>query len=91
MKKKLSTEAFLANSVVTQNLIEEYRNNIPALATEVRLMEANPEWRDSIALLRYYRKALQILVEHEELMARYEKQYGKANREYRQHPENGMD
>jgi hypothetical protein len=63
MRKKMSPEAFLANSVVTQEVIKDYRNNIPALRTEVRMMEANPEHRDSISLLKYYKKALQILVE----------------------------
>jgi hypothetical protein len=62
MKNK-NKEAFLANAVVTQEVIKDYRNNIPALATEVRLMEATPEHRDSIILLKYYKKALQILVE----------------------------
>lgn len=90
MKTK-NKEASLANAVVTQEVVKQYAKDIPVLAMEVRMMEANPEHRDSIELLRYYKKALQILVEHQELLARYAKSHGPMNQTHRQHPENGMD
>jgi len=88
MKTK-NKEAFLANSVVTQEVIKEYRNNIPALATEVRLMEANPEWRHSIILLRFYKKALEILQRNEAARARVALEHRMMHPTW--HPEHGMD
>ena len=60
MKTK-NKEAFLANSVVTQRVIELYEAVPNALAMEVRMMERNPEDRDNKMLLPYYKKALELL------------------------------
>ena len=51
----------LANSVVTQRVIELYEAIPHALAMEVRMMERNPEDRDNKMLLPYYKKALELL------------------------------
>lgn len=86
---KTKNKEAIANNVVTQDVIREYRDNIPALARECFALAEDDRYRNS--LLRYYEKALQILVEHQELLARYAKSHGAMNQTHRQHPENGMD
>jgi hypothetical protein len=60
--RNTNKEAFLANSVVTQRVIELYEAVPNALAMEVRMMERNPEDRDNEMLLPYYKKALELLL-----------------------------
>lgn len=57
----MKNETNLANSVVTQRVIELYEAVPNALAMEVRMMERNPEDRDNKMLLPYYKKALELL------------------------------
>jgi hypothetical protein len=59
--RNTNEEAFLANSVVTQRVIELYEAVPNALAMEVRMMERNPEDRDNKMLLPHYKKALELL------------------------------
>lgn len=58
--RNTNKEALLANHVVTQDVIKEYQDNIPALARECFALAEDDRYRNS--LLRYYEKALELLL-----------------------------